>query len=174
MISEVIKKRRNKVLIRDGYLSLLIRIIILTIIGYLFFTQVFLMSRAVGNEMFPAVKDGDLIIGFRLQQDYEKNDVIAYRANGIRKVGRYIAQEGDVVTMDDTGTLLVNGAVQSGDIMYPTYAREGIEYPFEVPQGHIFILGDYRTQTEDSRDFGSVSMDDVEGKVITILRRRGL
>lgn len=174
MISEVIKKRRNKVVIKEGYIDLLIRIIILAILGYLFFTQVFLLARAEGNQMFPAIKDGDLIIGFRWQQNYEKNDVITYNIDGERKVGRYIAQEGDVVTMDDTGTLLVNGTVQSGEIMYPTYAKEGIEYPFRVPSNHVFILGDYRTQAKDSRDHGSVSMDDVEGKVITILRRRGL
>jgi len=174
MINEVIKKRRNKVAIKEGYIDLLIRIIILAILGYLFFTQVFLLARARGNEMFPAVKDGDLIIGFRLQRHYEKNDVITYKVNGERKVGRYMAQEGDVVTMDDTGTLLVNSAVQSGEIMYPTYAKEGIEYPYRVPENQVFILADYRTQAKDSRDYGAIDMDDLEGKVISILRRRGL
>ena len=38
----------------------------------------------------------------------------------------------------------------------------------------MFLLGDYRTQTLDSRDFGAISMENVEGKVITLLRRRGL
>lgn len=174
MISQVIRKKRNKAAIREEYINLLIRLIILAIIGYLVFTQVFLITRATGNEMFPSVKDGDLVIGFRLQQDYEKNDLITYRIEGERKVGRYLAQGSDVVTIDENGILYVNSAVQSGEIMYPTYAREGIEYPYGVPEGHVFVLGDYRTQAEDSRDFGAIPMDDVEGKVITILRRRGL
>lgn len=38
----------------------------------------------------------------------------------------------------------------------------------------MFILGDYRTQTEDSRDHGPIPMEDVEAKVITILRRQGI
>jgi len=38
----------------------------------------------------------------------------------------------------------------------------------------VFILGDYRTQSEDSRDFGAVPLDDIAGKVITVLRRRSL
>lgn len=173
-ISQVIKKRRNKLALKEGYISLLVRIIVLAILGFLIFTQVFLLSRTEGNEMFPAVKDGDLVIGFRLQQQYEKNDVITYKVNGKRKVGRYIAQENDVVTMDDTGALRINGTAQSGEIIYPTYAKEGIEYPYRIPEGHVFILGDYRTQTVDSRDFGSIPMDEVEGKVITLLRRRGL
>lgn len=173
-VSQIIRKRRNKLAIKEGYTSLLTRVALLLIMGYLIFTQVFLLSRANGNEMFPAVKDGDLIIVFRLQRYYAKNDLVTYKVSGERKVGRYIAQEGDMVTIESTGNLRVNGTVTSGDIMYPTYPKEGIEYPYEVPDGHVFILGDYRTQTIDSRDFGSISKDNVEGKLITLLRRRGL
>lgn len=173
-ISQVIKKRRNRLALKEGYISLLTRVIVLVIIGYLIFTQVFLLSRAEGNEMFPAVKDGDLLIVFRLQDYYEKNDIITYKVSGVRKVGRYLAQGGDLVTMDDSGRLLVNAAVQGGEIIFPTYSKEGIEYPYEVPEGHIFILGDHRTDAIDSRDFGPIPIDDIEGKVITLLRRRGL
>jgi signal peptidase I len=173
-ISEVIKSRRTKLAIKKGYISLLYRTILLAIVAYLLFTQVFIISQASGNEMFPAVKDGDLIIGFRLQQSYTKNDVVIYGAKGKRHIGRIAARESDVVAIDDSGTLLVNGTTQGGEILYPTYAKEGMEYPYRVPEGHIFILGDYRTQTQDSRDFGSIPIDDLEGKVITILRRRGL
>ena len=173
-ISKVIKKRRNKLALKEGYISLLIRMVLIGIAGYLIFTQVFIVTRAIGNEMFPAVKDGDLVIGFRLQDYYEKNDVITYEEGGIRRIGRYIAQEGDVVILNEEGIMLINDTPQAGEIMYPTNPREGLEFPHEVPENHVFLLGDYRTQAIDSRDFGSISMDDVEGKVITILRRRGL
>lgn len=173
-LSEVISRRRNRVLDRQDLTSLLLRILFLVLAGWALLTQVFLIMQTNGNGMFPAVKDGDLIIGFRLQQDYAKNDVIVYTVDGKRQVGRIVARASDVVTLDESGTLLVNGTAQSGEIMYPTYAKGGFEYPLRVPEGHVFVLGDYRTQTTDSRDFGPVSMKDVEGKVITILRRRGL
>ena len=48
------------------------------------------------------------------------------------------------------------------------------EYPYTVPTGSFFILGDYRTQSKDSRDFGAVDLADVKAKVITLLRRRSL
>ena len=173
-ISEVIKDRRTKLALRKGYISLLWRIILLAIAGYLLLNYVFIIIQAGGNDMFPAVKDGDLIIGFRLQQTYLKNDVVVYRVNGKRFIGRIAARENDVVAMNDNGILLVNGTTQGGEILYPTYPKEGLEYPYRVPEGHVFILGDYRTQARDSRDFGATPLKNIEGKVITIIRRRGL
>lgn len=173
-ISEVIKDRRTKLALRKGYIRLLWRIILLAIAGYLLFNYVFIFTQVSGNDMFPAVKDGDLIIGFRLQQTYLKNDVVVYRMNGERFIGRVAARENDVVAMNDSGIFLVNGTTQGGEILYPTYPKEGLEYPYQVPEGHVFILGDYRTQARDSRDFGAVPLNNIEGKVITIIRRRGL
>ena len=173
-VAEIITARRNKYLDRQGYASLFRRVLTLALAGYVLITQVFLITQVSGNAMFPALKDGDLVIGFRMQEEYAKNDVIVYTVDGQRYFGRIIARYTDYVMMDETGTLLVNGTVQSGEIMYPTYAKEGMTYPYGVPEGHVFVLGDYRTQTEDSRDFGAIPLENVEGKVITILRRRGL
>lgn len=170
----IINRRRNQALDRQDSRNLLLRIALLALCAWVLFSQVFLITRTRGNDMFPAVKDGDLLIGFRLQQEYAKNDVVVYTAEGKTCIGRILARETDVVTLDDSGNLLVNGTTQSGEILYPTYAKEGLEYPYRVPEGHIFVLGDYRTQTEDSRDFGPIPMENVKAKVITILRRRGL
>ena len=154
--------------------SLAVRLAVFAAVLWVLLTQVYLVTQASGSEMFPAVKDGDLVIAFRLQGDYAKDDVVVYTVDGQRRVGRVVARETDVITLDDSGTLLVNGTVQSGEILYPSYAKEGITYPYTVPEGHVFILGDYRTQTEDSRDHGPIPMEDVEAKVITILRRQGI
>ena len=108
-------------------------------------------------------------------EEYRQDDVITYRAENERHVGRIVASGGDVVDMDEDGRLFVNEVQRTGEILYPSYAREtGIQYPFNVPEGSVFVMGDYRTQTLDSRDFGAIDMNDVEGKVITILRRRSL
>ena len=172
--AQIITARRNQALDRQGYVDLVLRILTLLLVGWVLLTQVFLITQVNGNDMFPAVKDGDLVIAFRLQKDYAKNDVVVYTAEGRPHIGRIAARATDVVTLDESGPLLVNGTPQSGEILYPSYAKEGLEYPYRVPDGHVFLLGDYRTQTQDSRDFGPIPMEDVSGKVITILRRRGL
>ncbi len=172
--AQIITARRNKALDREGYVALVLRILTIALVLWAFLSFVFVISIANGNDMFPAVKDGDVLLGYRLQSDYYKSDVVIYSAEGSTRVGRIAAMGGDTVTLDDSGVLYVNGTAQSGEILYSTYAKDGIDYPYTVPEGSVFILGDYRTQSTDSRDFGAVSLKDVKGKLITLLRRRSL
>lgn len=171
---QVICGRGNQVLIHQGYIHLLFRVLVLFLILYLLFSQVFLLRQVSGNDMFPAIKDGDLVFAYRLQSDLAKNDVVVYQHDGKLRAGRIIGRAGDVIMMDDTGNLLVNGTNQGGEILYPTYAKDNYKYPYVVPEDSYFLLGDYRTQTEDSRNFGPILKSSIEGKVITILRRRGI
>ena len=172
--SAVIKKKINQIDTRREYFALVRRILITAFIVYFLFSQIFMIMQLHGNSMFPALKDGDLLIAFRLQREYLKNDIVVYTADGEKKVGRMIAKGGDVVDITSSGTLIINGTVQAGEIMYPTYPEEYLQYPYRVPEGYVFILGDYRTQTKDSRHFGPVPESKVKAKVITLLRRRGL
>lgn len=174
VLAQTIRRRRSRAETKAGYISLLLRITLIAAIGFLLFTQVFLITQTVGNEMFPSIKDGDLVIAFRLQGEYVKNDVVVYSYEGERYIGRIAAREHDIVTLDDSGILLVNGTAQDGEILYPTYAKNDLTYPFAVPEGCVFVLGDYRTIARDSRERGAIPMEDVTGKVITILRRRAL
>lgn len=173
-IAKVIRKRRERVETARGYRNLFFRLVLVLIAGYLILTQVFLFTQARGTDMFPMVKDGDLLIVFRLQREYSTKDLVVYTQDGRERVGRIVARENDVVNIDEDGSLVVNGTTQTGEILYPTYPKEGITYPYRVNAGCIFVLGDYRTEAEDSRDFGPIPMENVKGKVITILRRRGL
>ena len=171
---KVLRKRRYAAENARDAKSLVLRVAVLAVLAWVLFTQVFVLTQASGNSMFPAIKDGDLLIGYRQQGIYAKNDVVLYRAGGKLRVGRILARENDLVNLDTSGTLVVNGSAQSGEILYPTYAKDALEYPYTVPEGSVFILGDYRTQSEDSRDFGAVPLTELEAKVITLLRRRSI
>lgn len=170
----MIAARRARLSLHAGYANLIVRIIAILVVGYVVFTRMFMITQVSGMDMFPALKDGDLTIVFRLQQEYAKDDVVAYNTSEGMRFGRIAARAGDVISMDDSGSWLVNGMTQSGEILYPTYAVEGIEYPYRVPQNCLFIMGDYRTLASDSRIYGAIPLEDVVGKSITILRRRGL
>ncbi len=171
---EVCRRRRLEVLNVRGYIGLALRLAVIILAVVIIFSQVFILSQCEGMGMFPAIEDGDLILGYRLQEDFQKGDVVIYAYGDVICIGRIVGFGGDMIQMSDSGSLLINGSTQGGEIMYPTYAKDGIEYPYRVPEGCLFLLGDYRTQTRDSRDFGSIPLDDILGKVITIVRRRGV
>ena len=100
--SQTIRKRRYSTEIKEGYIRLFWRIVLIVAVGWLLFTQVFLIGQAPDNEMFPAVEAGDLLIGYRLEQNLEKEDVVVYEVDGKTYVGRILGCETDVITMDDT------------------------------------------------------------------------
>jgi signal peptidase I len=90
-------------------------------------------------------------------------------------VGRIVAQGGDVVDLNADGLLVVNGNVQEEEIFYVTEAMGNeITYPYTVEADSYFVLCDFRTASIDSRSFGAVPKKNLDGKVITLLRRRGI
>lgn len=142
---------------------------------WLVFTFVFGIYIIEGEGMYPRVRDGDLVLYYRLKDEYVVDDVLTFEADGTRYTARYVAMAGDIVDITEEGQLLINGSVQSEEIFYATFQLESeIEYPYEVPENSVFLLGDFRTNAVDSRIYGAVSLDDIDGKLITILRRRGI
>jgi len=176
----VIQRRLESARNRNALQALIVRILAAAIILYLVFTYGFLIDQNHGLGMYPAMKDGDLCVIFRREAQslaglpYAAGDIVAYQAEGRRHMGRVAAVAGDTIQIGDSGSVTVNGAGQSWEIIFPTYARGELAYPFTVPQGCLFVLGDHRTDTKDSRDFGPITLQSVDGKVISILRRRGL
>ncbi len=179
-IEQVIARRRSRVITRAGYRDLLVRLIILAVAGFLLFTYGFLITQCHGQGMYPAVKDGDLCVVFRTParelfgEKVKADEIIAYQTNGKRAFGRVVAVAGDVVMLSDSGSLMVNGVTEGGEILFPSYAQGTLNYPYRVPQGCVFVMGDYRINTTDSRHLGPIPLESVEGKLITILRRREL
>lgn len=173
-LAQIIRRRRNRLLDREEAWALVRRIVLIALAGWLLLTQVFMVMQIEGMNMFPAVKDGDLAIVYRLQQEYTRGDVVIFRVDGQQYVGRIAAKGTDRVVIKQNGKVLVNDNEQSGEILYSTYPRGEEDIDLIVPADSLYILGDYRTQTQDSRDWGPIPLEDVEGKVLTILRRRGL
>ena len=86
-----------------------------------------------------------------------------------------LAAGGDTVNMNHAGKLIVNGGVQSEEIFYPTYADDAqIELPYTVEDNCVFLLCDFRTNGTDSRSYGSVPLEELDGKVIAFFRCRGI
>ena len=154
-------------------IGLLVKIAVAAAVVWSVFTFVLGMSVHYGNNMFPAVHDGDLLVSLRMQKPYI-NSVVLYRINGKTEVGRVIALEGSVVDIAKNGLLTVNGVAPTAEIFYATYQAENssIEFPYTVESGKVFILNDFRDDTNDSRVFGAVDKKDLEGPMLFTVRRR--
>ena len=179
-IEAVIRRRAERARTRDGYVRLLLRLLTLAFAVWLILTFAFTFTQVHGQSMAPALKDGDLCVVFRtgLQQGlgggFRKDDVVVYRVEGNRVIGRVAAVAGDEVEITESGTLVVNGVTQSGSVKPYTDAQGNQVSRFTVPQNCLCVLSDNRTDARDSLDLGPISLDSVDGKVITILRRRGI
>jgi signal peptidase I len=126
--------------------------------------------------MAPAIKDGDMVLYYQYNSvGYLPQDVIIVEYEGRRQVRRVIATAGDIVDITDSG-LVINGALQQETDIYQKTERyeEGVSFPLTVPEGQVFVLGDNRVAATDSRIYGCVEVSETYGKVMAVVRRRGI
>ena len=168
------KPRKKKKTTKQLVIGVLIKIGVIVLVVWGVFTFVLGITIHYGNNMHPMVRDGDLVITLRLQKPYI-NAAVMYGHDGKTTVGRVIAMEGSVVDISDNGGITVNGNTPTEEVFYPTYPANGseIQYPYTVPQGKVFILNDFREDTNDSRSFGAVDTGELQGTLLLTMRRRG-
>ena len=128
----------------------------------LLFTFVIRLIGVDGHSMVPTLQDGDrlLVLNAMLDNDYEYGDIVVLRKDTFLEepiVKRVIATEGQTVDID-----FVSGAV---------YVDGETEFPLTVPEGSIFVMGDNRNHSSDSRssDLGTVDTRYVIGKAVFLL-----
>lgn len=155
-------------------INLMIKIAAIALAVWLVLAFVIGITINYGNNMHPAVNDGDLVITLKLQRPY-LNAAVLYRHDGKTRTGRVVGLPGNVIDISGKGELLVNGAIASEDVYYPTKKAENskVTYPYTVEEGKAFILNDYREDTDDSRAFGAIDLSEIDGPLILSLRRRG-
>jgi len=140
----------------------------------LLLSLVYGLHRNTDPDMSPMVKDGDLVLFYRLDKEYAIRDILVLNYQGERQVRRVAARAGDTVDITEQG-LVINGArQQEGEIYEETqrYADIGVSFPLILQEGQLFVLGDARENAADSRIYGPVETKDTLGKVITVMRRR--
>ena len=132
-----------------------------------------------GHSMLNTLQHNDrlLVVNPIFYHDYKYGDIVILRKNGVFDndpiVKRVIAVGGQTVDIDfDAGVVYVDGEALDEDyIREPTYTAEGTEFPLTVPEGSIFVMGDNRNGSSDSRDYrlGTVDTRYVIGKAAFLI-----
>lgn len=146
------------------------------VVGILIFIFVARVVSVEGSSMYPTLCDTDKLITSNLFYTPKQGDVIVFQTDSYGKeplVKRVIAVGGQTVDIDfESGTVYVDGkALDEPYVNEPTYEREDFSGEITVPEGCIFVLGDNRNHSTDSRckDVGFVDERCIIGKVLFIV-----
>ena len=121
-----------------------------------------------GSSMTPTLQDGDIVFSVKTS-NLEQGDIIAFYYNNKILVKRVIAGPGDWVNIFTVGTVSVNNVeLDEPYLVEKSFGDADIEFPYQVPDGKIFVMGDHRSTSVDSRSttVGCIADEYVIGKVM--------
>lgn len=121
-----------------------------------------------GNSMTPTLKDGEILYTVK-SSDLKVGDVVAFYYNNKILVKRMICSAGDWIDIDEDGTVYVNDKeLEEPYLVEKALGDCNIELPYQVPDGKIFVMGDRRSTSVDSRNtaVGCVAREQIVGKII--------
>ncbi|MCD7741246.1 MAG: signal peptidase I [Ruminococcus sp.] len=124
--------------------------------------------RVTGTSMTPTLENDQLVV-CRKTGSFEQGDIIAFYYNNKILLKRVIAVAGDVVDIDADGTVYVNDEkLDEPYVDELAFGECDIELPYQVPDERVFVMGDHRETSIDSRNtsIGCVSEESVVGRVV--------
>ena len=143
-------------------------LIIVAAIAILISVLVFPVLRIHGSSMTPNLYDGNLVVCLK-NSKYEVGDSIAFYYNNKILVKRVIARSGEWVDIDENGYVYVNGEkLEEPYVQDHALGECDIELPYQVPDGRVFVMGDHRSVSVDSRStsVGCVSDEQIVGRLL--------
>lgn len=144
--------------------SLLVVAAIAVLISMLFLP----VLRVTGTSMTPTLMNDELVICSK-RSNFKSGDIVAFYFNNKILLKRVIGVAGDVIDITEDGTVYVNGeAIDEPYLEEKALGECDIELPYQVPDNRIFVMGDHRSTSIDSRSttVGCVADEYVVGRVI--------
>lgn len=130
---------------------------------------VFAMVQVEGSSMLPTLESKERLVVTKLFYRPKAKDIVVVKSHQLGKyiIKRVIAVPGDVLDIDAaTGDVSVNGEVIDEPYILEKLRSGGNanSYPLTVPEGFVFVMGDNRNNSQDSRNLGLIAYEDVVGR----------
>ncbi len=124
--------------------------------------------RIYGESMTPTLQDGEIICCVKTSE-FEPGDIAAFYYNNKILIKRVIGQAGDWIDIDENGVVYINDQALEEPYLLERALGDGDQtFPYQVPESKLFVLGDHRATSVDSRHtaIGCISQEQVVGKIL--------
>ena len=163
-----LRRARHKRNYRRTLLSTISALVSVAAIAVLVSMLALPFLQVVGESMTPSLYEGEIVVAPR-GTTFQKGDVIAFYYNNKILVKRVIANAGEWVNIDEDGNVFINDVpLDEPYISEKALGDCNITLPYQVPDGKIFVMGDHRATSSDSRNtaVGCVAQEQVVGRVV--------
>lgn len=159
-------KNNNVVIVQnEATTKELIISLALGIIIALFITRIVIFTTVIGHSMHPTYNDKDIIIVNVLNKKPKNGDIVIFKLNNHNEdlIKRVMAIEGDYLEIRE-GQIYINNT--KIDEPYIKSKWNYGNYSGTIPKGYMYVMGDNRDASYDSRDIGLININSIKGKVI--------
>lgn len=163
-----LKREKNRIRYKKMLRSTAAALIVVAAVAVLISNLLFPVLRIYGVSMEPALVNGNVVLAVR-DGFYDRGDVIAFYYNNKILVKRAIGLPGEWVDIDENGNVSIDGRLLEETYLSQKALGEcDIEFPYQVPDGRYFVIGDNRSISSDSRNssVGCVAEEQIIGELV--------